>query len=555
MNQLEEFRPLVPHIARHRRALGLSGLLLVLESGAALVLPWLAGRLTQQLITKNSAVGFGLTAVLWGMLAIVTLQAVLKFANQYLLNRTAEMLISDLRVCAYDHLQSLPLSFYDARRLGAIVSLLTQDVLTLGYFVSYTLLGILPLLLTVAGAVVLMFRLDAQLAVWTAVLVPLFYLLTKVMGRKLRPVAVQAQQEYATLAAMAEENLRCIAVIKAYTRERIESDRFRAQSDKLLQLSASQRHVLSGIGPGMEWLGALAIVLVLWLATQKLSSGALQGGDLVTLLLYGLVLTRPVGALANVYGQVQQARGAAQRLLQALQEPSESLAPGRRLMPAAPREICFRAVTFAYPGREPALRSLDLTIQQGEIVAITGPNGSGKTTLLQLLLRFYEPSDGAITIDGIDIRDLSIEQLRSSIGVVHQDTLLFAATLWENIAYGRPGASRSEIEAAARAAQVESFCKTLPKQYETMIGDGGVGLSGGQRRRVALARALLKTPPILLLDEPTATIDPAGELEFLTQCNEALRNKTVLLITHQAACLALASRVVVMNDGRVESER
>ncbi len=271
----------------------------------------------------------------------------------------------------------------------------------------------------------------------------------------------------------------------------------------------------------------------------------------MSFLLYAGLLTRPVSGLADVYGQVQMARGAMTRLLHALDQKPEAAPHAGTTLPPVKGAIAFENVSFGYPDRAPALRGVDLTIAAGETVAIVGANGAGKSTLAHLLMRLHLPTAGRVTIDGIDIAAVSLPSLRRQIGIVPQHVLLFNATVGENIAYGRPEPTQADVEAAARAARAHDFIVALPAGYDTVIGDRGVRLSGGQQQRVALARALLKNPPILILDEATAMFDPEGEREFLEECRDVFRQRTVLLITHRPASLAVADRIVRMEEGKL----
>jgi len=293
-------------------------------------------------------------------------------------------------------------------------------------------------------------------------------------------------------------------------------------------------------------------VLVLWVASGEIGSGKLSPAALVSFLLYAALLTRPVSGLADVYGQLQMARGAMTRLLQALGENPEPPPDAGVPLPPVKGAIAFEHVSFGYPGRPPALRGVDLAIAARETVAIVGSNGAGKSTLAHLLMRLHTPGAGRVTIDGIDIATVSLPSLRRQIGIVPQHVLLFNATVGENIAYGRPEPTQQDIEAAAHAARAHDFIVALPAGYDTVIGDRGVRLSGGQQQRVALARALLKNPPILILDEATAMFDPEGEREFLEECRDVFRQRTVLLITHRPASLAVADRIVRMEQGQFD---
>ncbi len=548
---MSDLRALFAFAAPHRLALASSGLLMLCESAAALLVPWAGGLLTDAMLRTGDLALPGVGIVLSGMLGLFALQALLKFGNTYILGNAADKIVADLKIRLYDHLQALPLGYYHERRLGDTLALLTNDVYVLSGFISGTALALVPLLFTAGGAVVLMFRIRPTLALLAMILIPLFYLLMKIFGRRMRPLAAQLQQEHATAIAIAQENLGMLPAIKTFTREQQESTRYREQIDRIFGLNVKQRRLYAALEPLAQLTAAVGIVLVLALASTDLSDGKLAPAQLVSFLLYAALLTRPVAGLADVYGQMQMARGAFARLRQAMEEPPEPAGHVGIPLPVVKGDIEFRGVSFRYGGRPAVLEQLDLHVAAGETIAIVGPNGAGKSTLGHLLMRLHEPSAGKILIDGIDTATVSLASLRRQIGVVPQHVLLFNARVRDNIAYGRPEPGQAEIEAAAVAARAHDFIVRLPQGYDTLIGDRGVRLSGGQQQRLALARALLKDPPILILDEATAMFDPRGEAEFLQACRDVLGRRTVLLITHRPASLAAADRIVRMEQGRI----
>ncbi|MDH4096299.1 MAG: ABC transporter ATP-binding protein/permease [Betaproteobacteria bacterium] len=546
----EGLRSALGYVQGHRAALAGSALLMVAESGMALAVPWLGGQLAGSMLGEA---GTAAGPLILGLLVLFALQAVLHFGNTYVLGRSAERMLADLRTRLYDHLQALPLAFHHERRRGEVLALLTNDVEILSGFLSGTLPSVLPLLLTVAGAVVLMFRIDAHLALYVAVLVPLFYLLLKVLGRRLRPLARRLQEAHAGAVAIAEENLGMLPAIKTFTRETRESDRYRRQVRRIVRLSAAERRIHAALGPTLQFLAAAGLLLVLWLMST--GAEARSPAETVSFLLYAALLTRPVGALADVYGQARRTRGVLERLHEVLTEPPEPLLRSGPDLPPARGEVEFRDVHFAYPGRPAVLRGLNLKMRAGETLAITGENGAGKSTLAHLLMRLAEPDRGRVLVDGIDIAGVTLASLRRQIGIVPQHVLLFNGTVHDNIAYGLEGAGEAQVTAAARKAQAHEFIAALPQGYDSVIGDEGIRLSGGQRQRVALARALLKDPAILILDEATSQLDPEGERRFVEECRASLAGRTVILITHRPAALVLADRVVRLEDGVIAEER
>ena len=541
-------RHLLAYAWPYRGALVLSALLMLAETAAALAVPWFGGLLAGGVL---SGAGADISAIVGMLIALFAVQAVLSVISRTILGRVGERILADLRIRVHDHLQALPIGYFQERRRGDLLALVTQEVAQLSQFLSGTLVSLVPLLVTAGGAAVLMVRLDPQLGLAVAVLVPVFYLILRVMGRRLRPLALETQRRRAAAMAVAEENIAMVPVIKAFAQEDRAADRHARHVHEVRDLVTTQLGIQALIGPTIRFLAAAAVVLLLWSASARIEDGSMAPEQLVSFLLYAALLTRPVGGLAGVYGSIQLTRGSLERLQGVLDDLPEAASAGTGELPRVGGELAFEGVSFAYPGREPVLRHLDLHVHAGEIVAVTGRNGAGKSTLAHLLMRLHWPSSGTIRIDGTDIATVSLPSLRRQVGLVPQRVLLLNASVRENIAFGRPEAGAAEIEAAARAAEAEELIARLPEGYDTIVGDQGVRLSGGQCQRLALARALLTDPPILILDEATAMFDPEGERSLAAAFRSTLRGRTVIVITHRPETLALADRIVRLEAGRL----
>ena len=531
----------------YRRKLLVIGGFGIASSLLTLAVPWLAGTMLGSMFssTRPSA---GLIPLL---LALLAATALVNFASACVAGATGATILADLRLRIYRHLQSLPITFHENSRQGDTLALMTYELARLSSFLTGTLANTPAQFMTVVGAVVIMARLDGRLALLVPLLVPGFYLTLKVVGRHLRTIAEAIQKAEAEVVAVAEENLEMLPAIKAFAREERETARYAAVVEGAMRLAVRENRIFAALQPTIGFITAAAAILLLYAAGQNVKSGSMSPAELFSFLFYTALLTRPAATLANLYGQIQSARGTMARLQGVLRhEPEQGYDSGDALGPVE-GAIAFEHVGFAYPDRGNALRDVSLSILPGEIVAITGANGAGKTTLIHLLLRLYQPLTGKILLDGHDIARFRVQDLRSKIGLVSQRTFLFNGTVRENIAFGLDGASAAAIERAAKLSQAWDFIRALPRGLDTRIGDHGVRLSGGQRQRIALARALVKNPPILVLDEATSMYDLDGEDAFIEACATALAGRTVILITHRPASLAMATRILHLRDGEI----
>ena len=548
-HSLTPLRYLLRFALPYRRQLLLVALLTIGNTLAMLAVPWLAGQLLGGIVAQDLG---GMKWLMALLLVVLLTVALLNYFTTWIVTGASAQLLARLRVNIYEHLQGLPIGFHENHRQGDILALMTYEVARLSQFLTGTLTSIPSRLLTVAGAVILMIRMDIRLGLIVPMLIPLFFLIIKVLGRRLRGLARALQEAEADVVAAAEEDLQMLPAIKAFTRETAEAQRYGARVDTAMALTIQEGRITAALEPALGFLAAASAVLLLWLGGRSLAAGAMTPTELFRFLFYAALLARPVGALADVYGQVQTARGTLGRLQTVLREKPEPGYAATGKLEQAKGEIRFEKIAFAYPGRDRTLDGVDLHIHAGEVVAFVGRNGAGKSTLINLLLRYYEPVEGQICLDNNDIQEIDVRDLRRQIGLVSQRVLLFNGTLRANIAYGREDATDAEIAAAARLAQAYDFIVGLPRGFDTEIGDNGIRLSGGQRQRVALARALIKNPTILILDEATAMLDLEGESAFVEVCLKALKGRTVLLVTHRPASLALADRILCVENGIVQ---
>jgi ATP-binding cassette, subfamily B, bacterial len=527
----------------YRAKLWVAVALLMLESAVLLALPWFAGQVMQALLAQSVP-----TRLLLIWLLVMGVQALISMSGSYVMGLINQRVTADLGLRLYEHLQALPLPWHQQRKRGEVLAFLHNDVWYISQFISNVLIPLLPMLLSCLGALILLCRIEPMLGLIIAIAMPIFFIAVKLMTRSLRPLANQTNEQEAKRYGISEQNLGTLPIIKAFTREQEESARYGAQTEKVVALEIRQLRITVFMTPAIRWVMSACVIGLLWLGAQRVAAGSLTAPELTMLLLYGLLLTNPLSQLADVYGRLQVARGSAARLMEVLNEDAE-LDKGVREISKLHGDIRFENIDFHYPARPALLKKFTLHIPAGQTLAITGVNGVGKSTLANLLLRFIEPNEGNIVVDGINARDIPLKSLRSQIGLVSQQVLLFNASVGFNIGYGKVAPTQAQIEAAARAAHAHDFIQALPDGYHTIVGDDGVRLSGGQKQRIALARALLKDPAILILDEATAMFDPDGERSFIAECHDLLGSRTVLLITHRPASLALADRVIKLEAG------
>ncbi len=524
--------------------------LMVMETAISLVSPWIAGRFTETLLSPSPSLSFSSQQLLMIWLVILAIKGILNFFNSYYTGKISQKMLTDMRIKLYNHLQMLPISYYHDKKHGKILAFLTNDAAIISTFITGTLVRLIPIIITICGALICIYFISPMATLFAALLIPVFYIITKLLGRSIRGLSQSMIEEYSKTLAIADENLSTLPLIKSYTRENQESLKFSRSSHRLLRQTIKYLKIQSFLAPLTKFLATVIIFIILWFLSNQLVEGVISSADMVSLILYGMLITQPISGLASLYGQLQHTIGASKRLYQLFSIIPENKYSGATLEHVR-GDIEFCNINFSYPGRDAIFSQLNLKITAGETIAITGKNGAGKSTLVHLLMRFINPGSGRILIDKENIRKCSILSLRQQIGMVQQQVFLQNSTVKENILFGKPTATTEEIEEAARRAHASDFINKLPDGYDTLIGDQGIKLSGGQKQRLALARVMLKDPPVMILDEATAMFDPTGETEFIQECKKLLKGKTVILITHRPGSLALADTVYTLENGRL----
>jgi subfamily B ATP-binding cassette protein MsbA len=490
------------------------------------------------------------------MLGVFVLQAVFNFTQSYLLSFVGERVMADLRLQTYEHVQRMSLRFFNDRRVGEITSRITNDVTTIQNTTTINIATFLQGLVTFAGSLAFMLFLSVRLTLLTMIVVPALLLAAIFFGRRIRSISTEVQDRLADATSVLEETISGVRVVQSFAREAYERRRFRNAVEAAFDTSMRRTRVRAVFLPIVSFLGFSAIVMVLWYGSQQVVGGQISPGDLVSFLIYAGTIAASLGTFTGLYSQLQEALGATQRVFGILDtEPDIVDKPDAVPLPPIDGAVQFERVSFSYDSDTGSvgavLRNINLDVAPGEIVAIVGPSGAGKTTLVNMIPRFYDVTDGTIRVDNYDVRDVQLHTLRTQIGIVPQETLLFGGTIRDNILYGKLDASDEELVAAAKAANAHQFITQLPEGYATLVGERGVKLSGGQRQRVAIARALLKNPRILILDEATSALDTESEALVQEALDRLMQHRTTFVIAHRLSTVQIADRIVVMDRGRV----
>jgi len=494
------------------------------------------------------------TLVAAAILLVFLVKGIADYFGNYLISYAGLGAVTDLRQKTFDKVIREEHAFFGTHSTGRLMSSILSDIEKIQLAVSQMLADWFRQTFAAAGMIYVLVQNDWKLALVSVTVLPFVLLPTARLGKRIRRSTRRAQDEAAAMSEILQEGFSGHAVVKAFTAERIESAKFRRAAQRFRQASLKYIALQALPSPIIEFFGAVTIVGLLTYAREQIKAGQMTTGDFMSFVTALLLLYEPVKRLAGIHNIFQQAAGASQRVFEYLdRKPLVSEKPGARELDGFRESILYDRVSFQYPDalNGEALKEVTFEVRKGEVVAVVGPSGAGKTTLAALLVRFYDPTEGAVRIDGVDIREYTLRSLRRQIAMVGQETFLFNDTVEANIRYGRPEATREEIVAAAQAALADDFIRELPQGYDTMVGERGARLSGGQRQRLAIARALLKNAPILILDEATSQLDTESELLVQRALANLMENRTVIVIAHRLSTIRRADRIVVLSQGRI----
>ena len=525
----------------------------MLAAGGNLYLPWIFRDMIDKVLTAKDA--YMLNLISASIVVIFLLRGIFLYGQNYLMSYVGQHVIIDIRSEVFHKLQRLSMSFYDKNKTGTIMSYVTNDVNALqGAMVDNTIELITESIILI-GSILAMIYLDWKLTLFTILTFPVVLYFMNFFGKKIRRSGGMIQEATADITSVLQESVSSARVVKSFVREKYEIQRFEKENAANLAANLKNARYMATLTPTIEFVAALGVTLILWYGGNNVIEGDTTAGSLVAFLAYAVNISNPIKRITRVTGNIQKALAAAQRVFDVLDLPEEVTdLPDARPLPAVTGSVSFEHVTFSYNKGDEIIHDLSFSVKPGQAIGLVGPSGAGKSTIASLLPRFYDCDSGTIRIDGTDIRDATLDSLRSQVGIVPQETILFNGTVYDNILYGRLDATKEEIIEAAKAANAHDFIMELPQGYDTMLGDRGVNISGGQRQRIAIARAILKNPRILILDEATSALDTESERLVQEALNRLMVGRTAFVIAHRLSTIKNADRILVLEKGRLAED-
>ncbi len=555
-DQMTQIRRLFVFARPYRAKILWATLAVVFSSALGLVFPRIMGDLVDSALGKiDGANNASLDRYALILVGVFLLQAIFNFIRTYWLSVAGEGVVADLRRSVFDRVIRLGVPFFDQRKTGEITSRLTADAAVVQQTVSTAVAQALGQAITLIGGVILLFMLSFRLSLTVLIVVPVAVIAAFVFGRKLRRISTAFQDRLAIANSLAEEAISSVRVVKWFTAEEETARLYDRDIRESYAIAVRRARVRAVFVPSVTFAMFSTLALVLWQGGHQVIAGNLTAGNLVTFLLYSLTVAGAVGTFTGLYAQLQEALGASRRIFELLDEPPEVAAVSETVNPEPVGTVAFEDVHFSYAGREQeVLSGINLEVGKGEVVALVGPSGAGKTTMVQLIPRFYDVVSGRVVVDGVDVRDQDIDQLRDRMAAVPQEIELFSGTIAENLRVAKAEATETELVETCRAANAHEFIMSFPEGYDTIVGERGIKLSGGQRQRVAIARALLADPKLLILDEATSSLDAESEALVQAALEVLMRDRTTVVIAHRLSTVRRADRLVVLAEGRIIEE-
>ena len=547
---MNEFRKILKYARPYTKSLVFAFICLTLTSLVNLVLPLIVRNMINAVVVlKDSQVLDGLA---WDLIFIIFLQAVFAVTHNYIFGFVGHRMTTDFRIEFFSHIQSLSLRFFQNRRVGEILSRMNNDISVIQNALVTIPVALLRQSITLIGAMAIILYLNWKLTGLIFLILPPLMIFARIFGRRLRLFAEKLQDQVAQAVIVLEEVASSIKIVKSFTREAYERDRFTKEIETAFERALDKLKISSFFGPFILGLTFLVSAVLIWYGGYQVMSGATTPGELAAFFLYALIVAGPIGTFVRLYTQIQEASGAIRRVYEILDTVPAIINPKNPVfLKNITGRIQFKNVSFGYREESEVLNNISFDIQSGQTVALVGPSGAGKSTVIKLLHRFFDPSQGTIQLDGHDIRDLDRESFLSKIALVPQETLLFGGTVKENILYGKLTATDEELEDAAKKANAHDFIMDLERGYETTVGEKGTKLSGGERQRIAIARAILKNPKILVLDEATSSLDNRSEALIQEAVEKLMENRTTFIVAHRLSTIHKADQIIVMEKGRI----
>jgi subfamily B ATP-binding cassette protein MsbA len=547
---MKNYKRLLILLSPYKKALTIGALCLIVASLTNLAVPLYIKKLVDVvMVEKNMALMNNLTL---SIAALFLIQLVFTTAHNYLFDLTEKRAITDFRIKLFRHLHTLSLSFFVKRRTGEIVSRMTNDITTIENIVTDLPATLLQQSIRLFGGIIIITYMNWKLTGLILVLAPILVVFARTFGRRLKKLSTEIQDKLAVSTTILEENISCIQVVKSFVREKLENKRFSDALEDSYQ-SAKKRVIISSFfGPSIGFIAFSTSLILLWYGGREVILGAISPGELIAFILYATIIAGPMGSFARLYARVQEGIGASKRVFEILDIKGEVCdIPDAKPIPELTGKVEFDNVRFHYREDQEIIKGICFSVEPGQTVALVGPSGAGKSTLVQLLHRFYDPVVGEIRIDGIPLQSVKLASYWQQIGIVPQETILFGGTILENIEYAKPGVTKEELIKAAKAANAHNFIMECPDGYETVVGEKGIRLSAGQRQRIAIARAILKNPHILILDEATSALDNESELLIQDALERLMKGRTSFIIAHRLSTIHNADRIIVMDRGQL----